>query len=69
MTATVARVTPALLRLLRSRHDDGARPLRVTRRHLWGAAERLEITRGDGTELSDAEAAHVRAALAALADQ
>jgi hypothetical protein len=59
---SVASVTPALVRALREQHDDGQGALRV---RLDAGA--VEVTRADGSELSDDEARHVAGILAAHA--
>jgi hypothetical protein len=53
-------LTPGLLRWLRSRHDDGAQELRARQR-----GPDVEVLRADGSELSEAEQAHVRGTAAA----
>jgi hypothetical protein len=56
----IAPVTPALLVWLASRNDPGTPALLAVE-----APGGVEVTRADGSALSDHEAAHVRATLAA----
>lgn len=52
--------------LLRSRGDDDGEPLRVALIAGLARLSVIEILRADGTELSETEQTHVRAAIAAL---
>lgn len=52
--------TPGLVELLRTRNDNGTCALRVLL-----SRDSVLVLRADGSELSETEAAHVRAVLAA----
>lgn len=56
-----------LLRLLTTRNDLNTLPLRVSQRVATEGQLVLEITRADGSDLSDTETAHVRGLTAAHA--
>ena len=58
-------ITARLVNMLRGQHDERALALRVTRRPNATGGIDLEILRHDGSELSDAETAHVRGVIAA----
>lgn len=60
MTLQNLSLTPALADWLASRCDPGSAPLVVRQ-----AGTSVEVTRADGSELSETEAAHVRGTVAA----
>lgn len=66
MTRPGRTLTAAEAHLLRTMHDDGQPKLRVANTYR-GGVERIDVTRADGSELSESEARHVRAVLAAIA--
>lgn len=71
MIAAIAHpVTDATIALLRSRNDDDTPPLRVEFLDASldpARASDIRVTRHDGSELSETEAAHVRGVIAAHA--